>query len=161
MVRDNITIENARLAFRNFSGKEGKYNAKGKRNFCVFLEEDVANTLAQDGWNIKYLRPRDEEEEPQAYIQVSVNYGTISPKIVLVNSRGKRVISEEEVNTLDFAEIKNADLVIRPYNWEVNGKAGVKAYLKTLWVTLVEDEFEYKYLDVPDSAANLMDETDA
>lgn len=153
-----ITIEGARIAFRNFSGKEGKYNPAGKRNFCVLLEEDLAKTLEKDGWNVRWLSPRDEGDDPQGYLQVSVAYGNFPPKIVLVSSKGKTVLGEEEVGILDWAEIDNVDLVIRPYNWEVNSKSGVKAYLKSLWVTIVEDEFEKKYRDVPDSAVNAMKE---
>ena len=156
-LKDNITIENARLVFKNFSGKEGRYNAKGNRNFCVLLNNDIAEVLRKDGWSVKWLNPREEEEEPQAYIQVTVKFGSIPPKIVLVSSKGKTVLGEDEVSLIDWAEIKNADIVIRPYNWEVNGKTGVKAYLKSLWVTIVEDEFEDKYRDVPDSAVNSMD----
>lgn len=153
-----ITIEGARIAFRNFSGKEGKYNPAGKRNFCVLLEEDLAKTLEHDGWNVRWLSPRDEGDSPQGYLQVSVAYGNFPPKIVLVSSNGKTVLGEEEVGLLDWAEIDSVDLVIRPYNWEVNSKSGVKAYLKSLWVTIAEDEFEKKYRDVPDSAANVMKE---
>lgn len=156
MVKNNIVIENARIGFRNFSGNEGKFNPAGRRNFCVFLETDLGQTLENDGWNIKWLQPRDEGEEPQAYLQVAVSYDNKPPKIILVTSNGKSQLDESSVNILDWAEIENIDLIIRPYNWEVNGKIGVKAYVKSMYVTLIEDEFESKYVDVPDSAANTM-----
>lgn len=156
MVNKNIVIENARIGFRNFSGKEGKYNPAGRRNFCVFLEPDLGNELSEDGWNVRWLKPRDEDEEPQAYLQVAVNFNNIPPKVILVTSRGKNVLQEEQVGMLDWVEIVNVDLVVRPYNWDVNGKQGVKAYLKSMYVTIEEDEFESKYYDVPDSAASIV-----
>ena len=155
MVNNNITIEGARIVFRNFEGKEGKFNTAGKRNFCVLLDDELAKTLQDDGWNIKWLQPREEGDEPQAYIQVAVNFGTVPPKIVLVTSGGKQTLDERNINILDWAEIANVDLIIRPYNWEMNGKTGVKAYIKSMYVTIAEDEFEKKYADVPDSARNV------
>lgn len=156
MTNKNIVLESVRIGFRNFSGKEGRFNPAGRRNFCVFLDTDKANELTEEGWNIKWLQPRDEDDDPQAYLQVSVNYNNIPPKIVLVSSRGKSTLEEEEVSMLDWAEINNVDIVIRPYNWDVNGKQGVKAYVKSMYVTIEEDEFESKYYDVPDSAASLI-----
>lgn len=156
MVEDNIRIEGARIGFRNFSGEEGRFNPKGRRNFCVFLEEDIAKDMEKEGWNVKWLQPREEGDELQAYLQVKVVFGKIPPKIVLVTMRGKTRLDEDTVNILDWAEIQNVDLVIRPYNWEVNGNTGVSAYIKTMYVTLREDEFESKYYDVPDSAASAM-----
>lgn len=156
MVENNIRIEGARIGFRNFSGEEGRFNPKGRRNFCVFLEEDIAKDMEKEGWNVKWLQPREEGDEPQAYLQVKVVFGKIPPKIVLVTGRGKTRLDEDTVNILDWAEIQNVDLVIRPYNWEVNGSTGVSAYIKTMYVTLREDEFESKYYDVPDSAASAM-----
>lgn len=156
MVEDNIRIEGARIGFRNFSGEEGRFNPKGRRNFCIFLEEDIAKDMEKEGWNVKWLQPREEGDELQAYLQVKVVFGKIPPKIVLVTMRGKTRLDEDTVNILDWAEIQNVDLVIRPYNWEVNGNTGVSAYIKTMYVTLREDEFESKYYDVPDSAASAM-----
>jgi hypothetical protein len=148
----NISIGNARIGFRNFSGKEGKFNAAGRRNFCVFLDSDVAKELERTGWNIKWLQPRDEEEEKQAYIQVAVSYKVYPPKIVVIRADNKLILEESSVHILDWAEFLTIDLVIRPYSWEANGKTGIKAYLKAMYATLVEDEFEKKYVDVPDAA---------
>lgn len=156
---ERATLENAKIRFRNFEGREGQYNRKGDRNFAIFLEPDVATAMIEDGWNVKQLPAREEDDQPQDYITVKVKYpepgsGVRPPKAVLVTSRGKTELSEGEIDTLDWAEIKKADVIIRPYQWEINGRQGVTAYLYSIYVTIVEDELELKYADVMDSAQN-------
>jgi len=163
MIEKNITIENARIGFRNFKGVAGTYNAEGNRNFCVFLDFELAQELERDGWNVKWLKPREEGEPEQGYIQVSVRFGKIPPKVVLISSHSKTVLDESTIGALDWAEIKKVDVIIRPYNWVLqegtkNEKSGVKAYVKSLYVTIAEDEFEGKYLDIPTEG---LEETDA
>ena len=151
-----LLMENAEILFRNFSGKEGMYNAEGDRNFCVLLDDETTKQLVDDGWNVKTLRARDEDEEPRSYIQVSVKYRGRSgntvrpPNIVLVTSKGRTSLSEAECELLDWVEIKNVDLIVRPFEWAVNGKTGIKAYLKSIYITIQEDALQMKYADVPE-----------
>lgn len=157
-ITKNLSVENAVIKFRNFSGKEGQFNPAGRRNFCVFLDTPTANELHDDGWNIRWLEPRNPEDERQAYLPVAVSYSHFPPKIVLITQNGKTELNEDTINILDWAEISAVDLIVRPYNWEVSGKSGVKAYVKTMYVTIVEDEYEAKYRNVPDSASAALEE---
>jgi hypothetical protein len=154
-----VVLQERRILFRNFSGAEGQYNAKGKRNFNVLLEQDEAVAMKADGWNVKYLMAREEGEEDQPRLEVAVNFaGRNPPLVVLITTRGRTTLTEDMVSLLDWADIIKVDMIIRPYEWEVNGRTGVKAYLKSIYVTIREDELELKYGDVPeaDSAARSM-----
>lgn len=151
--RGGINISNASIGFRNFSGAEGQYNRKGDRNFVVFLDTEEAQMLEEMGWNIKWPKPNpditDDMDTRNPYLPISLSfnakYPNLNPKIVLVAGMHKSKLSEEELDMLDWAEIENADLVLRPYNWAVNGNTGIKAYLDAAYITIVVDEFSDKY----------------
>lgn len=145
---DTVLMEGVRIIFRNFSGKEGPYNQSGARTFGVILPEDTATAMLNDGWNVKYLKPREEDEDEVEvpWLPVSVNYGKgRPPTIALITSRGRTNLDEDSVDMLDWADITNVDLIVRPYTWEVSERTGIKAYLKSMYVTIEEDELERKY----------------
>lgn len=149
---DNLMIENAHVMFRNFAGREQPFNSEGDRNFCIFLEAGQAEDLKSKGWNVKTLRVREEEDEPQSYVQVAVNYKKgRPPRVVMITSRGRLDLGADEVEMLDYADIKNIDVILNPYEWEVNNNKGVKAYLKSAFVTINEDALDLKYADVQDA----------
>ena len=153
-VSSNIIIEDAKLIYRNFSGKVSEYNRSGQQNFAVVLDDELAATLEADGWPVKYRKPRvdDPEQYRTPFLSVKVQFGMYPPTVVLITKRGKKRLDKDTVGQLDWARIEHADVQIRPYNYAaINGKpAGVSAYLKSLYVTITEDVLESKYADIPD-----------
>lgn len=145
-----INLENVRIGFRNFEGREGKFNKAGDRSFAVFLDMETANQLDAEGWNVKYPKPMEDQVDPygdtrEPYLQVSVSFDFYPPNIFLISDNNPTRISGDEVAMLDWAEILNVDLVLRPYEWSVNKNSGIKAYLKSGYFTIVTDKFASKY----------------
>lgn len=144
--QDNtVLMEGVRIIFRNFAGKEGQYNREGDRNFAVVLDDKTAEAMLADGWNVKTLAQREEDDSETPYLPVSVNFKGRPPRITMVTSRGRTTLDEGQVEMLDWADITNVDLIVRPYAWDVSGRTGVKAYLQTMYVTIEEDALERKY----------------
>lgn len=146
-----FSFRDTRMIFKNFRGEERQFNTKGDRNFNLVLTKEQADGLIEEGFNVKVRPPRDEDEDPQYLLAVSVSYKIRPPKVMLITSRNKTDLTEETIGELDYAEIEYLDVTIRPYHWSMpNGRSGVKAYLNSLYATLLEDEFADKYRDIPD-----------
>lgn len=146
-----ITFDDAKLLFRNFAGAEGPYNREGDRNFNVVIPEDLAPVLLADGWNVKTLDPREDGGVPTKCMKVSVSFKGRPPHIMLITSKGRTPIGVNEIEMLDWIDIARVDLIVRPYHWAVRGSTGISAYLKTMFVTMEEDELMQRYANVPDA----------
>lgn len=146
-----LSLENVRIGFRNFEGREGQYNKAGERSFAVFLHDHaLAEQLAAEGWNVKFPKEREAAVDPDEpsrdpYLQVSVGFEYYPPNVFIISNGQPTKLSEDEVLMLDWAEIENVDLVLRPYTWTVNRNSGIKAYLKAGYFTIVTDKFASKY----------------
>ena len=145
--RDILQIDDARIIHRNFSGVGSKFNREGDRNFSVVIEdEEIANQLANDGWNVKIKPPRDEDDTPFMYLPVKVKFNDRGPSVYLKSGSATPVrLDEESISCLDDIDILSVDLDIRPFDWEVNGKTGRTAYLQSIYVTQEVDRFAARF----------------
>lgn len=147
-----VVLEDVRIIFKNFAGKEGQYNREGDRNFACLLTDEWAKFLTDGGWNVKTTKERELDEGEmtggEPYLPVTVSFKGRPPNVALISSRGRTNLGVDEVEMLDWADIRKVDLIVRPYDWTVNGKQGRKAYLKSIFVTINEDELDLKYSDV-------------
>lgn len=136
------------LIFRNFSGLESKFNPAGRRSVTIVLDDDLANALLKDGWNVREKELSD--GEIQRRLQVFINYANPRkrPRIKMIRSSDKKGIdiTDANIEILDGAEIEKFDLRITPYQWELpSGNSGVKAFVKSMNVVIEHDDIADKY----------------
>ena len=146
-----LNLGDVRIGFKNFSGREGKFNAEGDRNFVVFLDFDKAQELASLGWNVKFPDQPEQDDSGEIvrepYLPVAVSYKHQPPTVYLVDveNNHKTVLDEATVNLADSTTIINSDLIINASHWAVNGQSGIKAYLKTAYLNIEPSPFFAKY----------------
>lgn len=155
--RPNLVIEGAEMIWRNLGGRPSQFNAAGNRNFCLLLDDETAAAMKADGWNV---RDRVDTYDPNAPVEhilkVTAKYHTRDgrdmrpPTVYMVSSRGRTPLGEDMIELLDFVDIKNVDLIVRPYEYDMNGRKGISAQLQALYVTIQEDKLALKYADIPE-----------
>lgn len=149
-VKEKITIMNARLVFKNFAGKKTEFNSEGSKNFCVRLSNEQAAELTEKGWPIRTRPAREgfEDEGNFNTLKVNVKFGPNpdrDPQVYRI-CNGKQVrLNEKTIGSLDWDDIQNVDLRIRPYNYEYTNRKGVSAYLESMYVTVQDDPLAQKY----------------
>lgn len=141
-----LQIDDARIIFKNFEGRGDKFNREGDRNFSLLIEDpDTADALIAEGWNVRIKPGRDEDEGPFMRLPVKVKFTDYGPNVYLVTGGRRNELDEESIACLDNIDIESIDLDIRPYDWEVNGKAGRTAYLQSMQVVQRIDRFAARY----------------
>ena len=146
--RGILQIDDARIIFRNFEGRGDKYNREGDRNFAVVIpDQNVAERMIEDGWNVKIRPPREEGDDPFMYLPVKVKFNDRGPNVYLVTGKRQNKLDEEAVGLLDNVDIESVDMDVRPYDWEVNGKTGRTAYLQSIRATQKVDRFAERWDD--------------
>lgn len=160
--RKLMDVQNARIMFKNFAGNESEYNRKGDANFAlVVANPEVAEQLANEGWNVKIWTPKN-GGDPIQYVRVNSTFNEYGPRIFIIDNNGmipSTPISAEEAGLLDRADIAYIDLTISPYHWERNIRGehseGISAYLKEMYVTLNRSPFESRYMASPREESEL------
>lgn len=156
--RKKIQLDDVRILFRNFTGLEGDYNAAGDRNFRVCLSDELAKQLQLEGWNVRYLKPRDVDDVPQAILEVSVKYGAFPPDIRIVANGKVTRLTKDTVNLIDSADLERADIIISGYDWTMRGKSGKKAYLDVGYFVVRTNELAKRYGLDTENASGIMPE---
>lgn len=146
--RGILQIDDARIVYRNFSGAGSKFNREGDRNFAVVIpDQEMADALIAEGWNVKIKPPRDEDDTPFMYLPVKIKFNDRGPNCYLATGTRLNRLDEESICCLDDVDILSVDMDIRPYDWDVNGKIGRTAYLASIKVTQEVDRFASRFAE--------------
>ena len=146
-----LEINDARIIWKNFSGRGDRFNREGDRNFSLVIptQEDcdaLRNDTNKfgDGWNVKIKPPREEGDTPFMHMPVKVKFNGRGPNVYL--DRGPKreplQLTEETIACLDDMDILSVDLDIRPYDDKLpNGNTFRTAYLSAMKVYQRLDRF--------------------
>lgn len=148
-----VTFENAAIIYRNFEGREGKFNKEGDQNFALLLPEEFVDEAINEGWNVKRQRSYEDREGGERtgapYVAVHIGFKIRPPRMVMITetSRSRTILDQETCFAVDFADIEFVDVTIAPVPYDINGRKGIKIWLRTIYVMIREDYLDLKYAD--------------
>ena len=144
-------IDGRQIIFKNFEGRGDKFNREGDRNFSLRIDdENTADALVKEGWNVRIKEGRDEDEGPFMRLPIKVKFTNYGPNVYLCTGDRVNELNEESIACLDSIEIDSVSMDIRPYDWDVNGRTGRTAYLQSMEVVQRIDRFAARYANKND-----------
>lgn len=153
-----LEINDARIIWKNFTGRGDRFNREGDRNFHLVIptQEDCDMLMADknqygDSWNVKIKPAREEGEMPFMHMLVKVKFNGRGPNVYLMSGDKKVPLNEDTISCLDDIDIVSVDLDVRPYDDKLpNGNTFRTAYLSAMRVHQRVDRFaaEEGYLDI-------------
>lgn len=153
---NNVTIENTKFKYRtNFAGRQYAFK-RGEKPQCIaedggkrtaniaIFDPVLASDLAEEGWSVQW------DQNDNAYIQVEAGYKYQPPKIGIRVSGKKKVtwLEEDDIADIDFDEVESVDVCLRGRWWFDDLRQNrwrLKAWIKTMVVTIEADDIQYKY----------------
>jgi hypothetical protein len=145
------------MPFRNFEGRTSEYNATGEKEFGVVIEDsELAQQMAADNWTVKTITNRDGKDylygikvdgEDLHWVKIKVKYRdnkgnpTIPPKVLIRTANNEIEYEEDDLRSLDTADLMDVDLRINIRRKTANGKTYTTGYLNTMKATLLDDSF--------------------
>lgn len=136
------------IRYRNFSRSADKFNPDGPRyaNFWVVLEDNKADELREEGFNIRERENQDGDIEYRLQVFIS-GRDDLFPKIIKKCNGVKTYLDRDSMRTLDRDEFIRVDISITKGNWEYAGKTGIKAWLNAGEFEIAADRFDFMDAD--------------
>lgn len=147
------TLRDFPITFKNFAGRETRFNRAGNRNFSLVLDDETADELLAQGWNVRVKEYEDGGRRNT--LPVSIGYNEKhKPIVVMVTPKGeyfkKTYLTEETVGELDFARVVRARVILNGRPWSnAQGNSGIKAWLDNGYFVIEKDVFADEFPEEP------------
>lgn len=145
---------------RNFGGEERKdkitgrtVNSAGYRNFLLFVSEDIAEELKDQGCEVKYTKVQGPNDTPMPYVSITVSYYIRDVEACMISNGNVTQLDQNHIYMLNNVDFKNVciELAYGKEKVHQNGVKYIPLYAQKIWAEVVPSYFaeKYGYLNQP------------
>lgn len=150
--KSKLGIDNARICFKNFSGKNDPFG-QGLGFSVIIPDEHTREMLVKDvndlgaGWNVKLRAPREEGDTPFMHLPVKIRISEGRPAVYVRTGNKTIQMSPQDIGRLDRMNIASVDLDISPNDGDYHGRPFRSAYLDAIYVYTATSRLEARFAE--------------
>lgn len=150
--KSKLGIDNARICFKNFSGKNDPFG-QGLGFSVIIPDEHTREMLVNDvndlgaGWNVKLRAPREEGDTPFMHLPVKIRISEGRPAVYVRTGNKTIQMSPQDIGRLDRMNIASVDLDISPNDGDYHGRPFRSAYLDAIYVYTATSRLEARFAE--------------